>query len=194
MEKQRKVRRKGVRYVEARASGIVRRWRGTASGRLHVIAPCATLPGGCICINTMSFPRHGQKFQLGYFAREWRERIDFPRARARLANRAVNGKHTHTHTPPGIVHQLKLLPTSSSLQKASKSFLARVRPLAYETRGRSFTIRRQSPLDRSFCFAEIYLSADRLIIEKFAVDSMCSVVSLVEFDPFGIQITIIEQR
>ena len=68
--------------MEARSSGIVRRWRGTASGRLHVIAPCATLPGGCICINTMSLPRHGQKFQLGYFAREWRERIDFPRARS----------------------------------------------------------------------------------------------------------------
>lgn len=40
------------RYVEARS---VRKWRGTASGRLHVIAPCATLPGGRICINTMSF-------------------------------------------------------------------------------------------------------------------------------------------
>lgn len=51
-----------------------------ASGRLYVIAPCATLPGGCICINTMSLPRLGQKFQLGYFAREWRERIDFPRS------------------------------------------------------------------------------------------------------------------
>lgn len=68
------------RYVEV---GIIRKGRGTPSGRLHVIASCTALPGGRICINTMSFPRLGQKFQLGYFAREWRELIDFPRVTSR---------------------------------------------------------------------------------------------------------------
>lgn len=83
------------RYVEARS---VRKWR--VHGKWSITRYCPV----CHASGWPHLHKHdvvrGQKFQLGYFAREWRVRIDFPRAPR---------QHRKRKTPLDIAEELKLV-------------------------------------------------------------------------------------